>query len=375
MKLFIVVNVDWFFLSHRKEIAVNAKNNGYDVTIVAKDTGKSEVIKDLGLNFIDLPMNSVGMNPLEDLKTLAFINKLYKKEKPHIVHHVGLKSILWGTLAAKINKVHGVVNAISGLGIFFSEDNRSLLSRIIVSVLKFSHRRSNIFAIFQNTDDRDLFLKTGIINNTQVVMIKGSGVDLNCFSYTEEPDTGKIKIILSARMIVDKGILVLTEAAELLRKEYENKVEFLLCGGLHDNPKSLKKEDMETVCDGKYIKWLGHQDNMKQILEIAHIIVLPSYYKEGLPKSLIEGAAIGRPIITTDSIGCRDTVIDSYNGYIIPIKDSKSLAEKLKILIDDKKLRKQMGINSRKFAEDNFCLTKVVEKHLEIYNNLIKNEG
>lgn len=370
-KLFIIVNVDWFFLSHRKEIAVSALNGGYDVTIVAKDTGKASVIKNLGLKFIDLPMNSVGMNPLEEFRTLSFLYKLYKREKPDIVHHVGLKAILWGGLAAKQAKVNGVVNAISGLGVFFAEHNKSVLSKVIIRLLKYSHDRDGLYTIFQNNEDKDLFLKVGIVKESNVVFIKGSGVDLSIFNYVEEPFEGKIQVVLTARMIVDKGIFVLAEAAELLRKEYQDKVQFLLCGGLDKNPNAIKEEELKQVCDGTYILWLGYCSNVKEILEQSHIVVLPSYYKEGLPKSLIEATAIGRPIITTDSIGCRDTVIDQYNGFLIPIKDSKSLAAKLRILFNAADLRKRMGKNSRAYAEKYFSLDIVIEQHLETYKKLI----
>ncbi|PXV62182.1 glycosyltransferase involved in cell wall biosynthesis [Dysgonomonas alginatilytica] len=369
-KLFIIVNVDWFFLSHRQEIAVSAKEAGYDVTILAKDTGKSFVIKELGLRFIDLPMNSVGMNPFEELTTLNFLYKLYKREKPDIVHHVGLKAILWGGLAAKQAKVKGVVNAISGLGVFFAEESKSVLSKAIVAILKYSHNRNNLYTIFQNNEDKDLFLKSRIIKDSNIVFIKGSGVDLNVFKYIEEPQDGKIKVVLTARMIVDKGIFVLTEAAEQLRADYQDKVQFLLCGGLDKNPRGIKEEMLNQICDDKYIKWFGHCSDIKSILEEAHIVTLPSYYKEGLPKSLIEGTAIGRPIVTTNSIGCRDTVIDCYNGFLIPIKDSKALADKLKILFDDKYLRLEMGRNSRLYAEKYFSLDKVIKSHLDIYKKL-----
>ena len=178
-KLFIIVNVDWFFLSHRKDIALSAQQAGYDVTIVTKDTGKKSDIETLGLKVIDLPMNRSGQNIVEELYTCWFLYRLYCHEKPDIVHHVGLKTILWGTLAAKLAQVPGVVNAISGLGIFFSEENKSLVSKFLPKVLRFSHHRKNLAVIFQNEEDKGLFLRNGIIREEQVAMIKGSGVDLN----------------------------------------------------------------------------------------------------------------------------------------------------------------------------------------------------
>ena len=176
-KLFVVVNVDWFFLSHRKDIALEAQKAGYNVTIVTKDTGKKKDIEALGLQVIDLPMNRSGQNVREELCTCWFLYNLYRREKPDIVHHVGLKTILWGTLAAKLSRVRGVVNAVSGLGIFFSEENRSVISKILPKVLRFSHHRSNLAVIFQNDEDKFLFRKHHIIREEQVYMIKGSAVN------------------------------------------------------------------------------------------------------------------------------------------------------------------------------------------------------
>jgi glycosyltransferase involved in cell wall biosynthesis len=149
------------------------------------------------------------------------------------------------------------------------------------------------------------------------------------------------------------------------------KVEFLLCGKLSDNPKAMKQEELEALCDGKYIKWLGHRNDVKELLGQSHIVAFPSYYREGVPKSLIEATAIGRPIITCNSIGCKDTVEDGINGYLIPIKDSNSLADKLKILIENPNLRRKMGDASRKIAERDFSLEIVIKKHLEAYQSLM----
>jgi len=371
-KLFIIVNVDWFFLSHRKDIALSAQKAGYDVTIVTKDTGKKSVIEASGLKVIDLPMNRSGQNIIEEVHTCWFLYRLYRHEKPDIVHHVGLKTILWGTLAAKLAKVHGVVNAVSGLGIFFSEENKSLVSKLLPKVLRFSHHRKKLAVIFQNNEDESLFLKNGIVKEEQVFMIKGSGVDLNLYCYTPEPENGKVRVLFIARMIVEKGVFVLVDAALKLKEQYKDKVEFLLCGGLDDNPKAIKEEELKVVCDGEYIQWLGYRTDVLELLKSCHIVAFPSYYKEGLPKSLIEATAVGRPIVTTNSIGCKETVIDGYNGYLIPIKDSDTLAERLKILFEDEGLRQNMGRNSRMLAEKDFSIENVIQKHLEIYNQLSK---
>lgn len=382
MKLFIVVNEDWFFLSHRKDVALRAQKAGWDVTIVTSDTGKLGEINSMGLRTINLPMNRSGMNIWEEMRTLNWLRKLYMHERPDVVHHVGMKAIMWGTLAAKISKVSGVVNAVSGLGWFFAEENKSLLTRMALKVLKFSHSQTNILCIFQNNEDKDLFVKRGIINSGQARYIKGSGVNLKTFCYTPEPEIdpnrkgfigrGRINVVLTARMLVEKGVFTLVEAAERLRNKYGNEVQFQLIGGLYDHPGAITKNQLEDVCDGDYITWLGFRTDIRELLGACHIVALPSYYKEGLPKSLIEAAAVGRPIVTCNTVGCRDAVIDGVTGYLIPARDVEALVEKLDLLLSDKTLRIKMGKAGRKYAEGCFDIETVIEKHLSIYNELVK---
>lgn len=371
MNLLMIVNEDRFFLSHRKDIAVAAQKAGWEVTIVCKDTGQRKDIEALGLKMIDLPINPTGTNILQELKTCKFLYTLYKNNRDAVVHHVGLKNILWGGLAARLAHARGVVNAVSGLGVIFSGEKMGMMAKGILEILKFSHHRKGVKVIFQNKEDKDLFLGRRIVNESQCVFIKGSGVDLNVFKYVPEQESDKLKVVFSARMVKEKGIIELIDAAEILRQEYESRLEFWLCGRLADNADAISKEELESRCDGQYIKWLDFQKDMKGVLERSHIMAFPSYYREGVPKSLIDACAVGRPIVTTNSIGCKDVVDDGVNGFLIPIKDSHALAEKLRILIEDKNLRIKMGKAAREKAEREFSLDKVVEKHLEIYVSLV----
>ena len=241
-------------------------------------------------------------------------------------------------------------------------------------VLRYSHHGQNLLVIFQNHEDESMYLKKGIIRKEQTRFIKGSGVNLKDFCYTPEPVSDKVKVILTARMIEEKGIFLLTEAAERLRSRYEDKAEFWLVGGIDDHPGAITKEQLNAVCDGMYIKWLGYRTDVKELLQSSHIVAFPSYYMEGLPKSLIEATAIGRPIITTMSIGCKDTVDDGINGFLIPTKDVDALIDKLTLLIDDANLRQEMGKAARDKAEREFSLDVVIEKHLSIYNELIEKK-
>jgi len=372
-KLFIVVNDDWFFLSHRKEVAQKAKESGYDVSIIAKDNGYKERILSIGLKFIDFPINKAGRNIFWEIKTLLFLFKLYKDEKPNIVHHVGLKTILWGSIASIPFKKIYVVNAISGLGILFSSNKYRNQSKLVLRIIKQVYKsKKNIATIFQNKDDRQLFGQNNIITNNDII-INGSGVDLEKYIYSSEPKSSVIKIVLSARMIKEKGVEEFVEAAQILKPKYKGKLQFILCGRIDSNPSSISVQYLESICDSDYLIYLGHVEDMFRILVSSHIVTLPSYYREGIPKSLIEAAAIGRPIITTNSIGCKDTVIEGFNGFRIPIKSPIDLADKIKILVEDRDLRVQMGKNSRILAEREFSIKSVENKHLKIYNLLSHN--
>jgi glycosyltransferase involved in cell wall biosynthesis len=278
--------------------------------------------------------------------------------------------MLWGSVAAKYANIKSLINAVCGLGILYTDGFKSAIKRLLPVILRKVLKRENSIVIFQNMEDRNLFISRGIVGEWQCRYIKGSGIDLKEFAYTPEPEEGKVRVMFAARMIEEKGVFVLVDAAKKLREKYYDRVQFILCGMIDNNPKSISKETLKAMCDGEYIQWLGHRTDILNILQGSHIVALPSYYREGLPKSLIEAAAVGRPIITTDAVGCRDTVEDGYNGFIVPVKDSDALAEKLSILIENKDLRVEMGRNSRKLAERDFSIDNVVAQHLEIYRTL-----
>ena len=372
-KLFIVVNQDWFFLSHRLPIGVAAKDAGYDVTIVSEDTGVSGKIREAGLKTINLPINKAGTNIKDEIKTFFFLYKLFKREKPDIVHLVGLKTMLWGSLACRLAGVKAMVSAVCGLGVLFDEEHaHSFMTRSILKVMRITHKKKCLAVIFQNNDDKAIFLNAKIMKKEQCAFTNGSGINLQNYDYTPEPTNGPIKIIFTARMVEDKGTMVLIEAAKKLEPEYKGKVQFLLCGGLDTNPNGITKEMLESRCGGDYIQWLGHRKDVLELLKQSHIMSFPSWYREGLPKSVIEAEAIGRPVVTTDSVGCRDTIIDGKNGFMIPIKDSDALAAALKKLIDNPTLRQEMGRNAREFAVSKFDIKDVVKVHLDVYKDIME---
>jgi glycosyltransferase involved in cell wall biosynthesis len=374
-KLFYVFSIDYQLISHRKDIVLAAVNAGYNVTVIAKDTGYKEEIRAMGVHFIDFPINRVGTNLKEEWDSFLFLYKTYRKHKPDLVHHISIKIVFLGGLAARFARVRNVVNAINGLGILFADEMiLSLLKKCFMRVLKFSNCRKNLITIFQNNDDKCFFIKERILTEKQAYIINGSGVNLEKFRYVEPQKKNKLIIVFTSRMLREKGILDMIQAANILRDEYvlEVEVEFRLYGLLETNPRAINKQQLNILCDGEYIKYMGFDPNIKNVLEESDIVVLPSYYREGIPKSLIDATAIGRPIITTDWIGCKETVINGYNGFLVPIQSPDTIAKKLSILINNADLRKEMGGNSRKIAEKYFSLDLVVKKHLEIYKHLLQ---
>lgn len=370
-RLFIVVNVDSFFLSHRLPIGVAAQEAGYDVTIVCKDTGCADQIRAAGLKTIDLPINKAGTNLKDEYKTCLFLCRLFKCEKPDIVHLVGLKIMLWGGLACRLAGVKAMVSAVCGLGVLFDEQHvQGWMTHAIMRLLRITHHKKRLMIIFQNHEDHAIFQRAKIMQERQCVFTHGSGIDLHHYDYTPEPAGGVVKVIFTARMVEDKGTMILIDAAKQLEPVYKGKVQFLLCGGLDTNPNGITREQLESQCDGSYIQWLGHRTDILDLLKQSHIMAFPSWYREGLPKSIIEAEAIGRPIITTDSVGCRDTIIDGKNGLMIPVRDAKALSAALKTLIDDPALRQTMGRHARAFAVEHFDIREVIQVHLDVYHTL-----
>jgi len=368
-KLFLVVNVDWFFLSHRLPIALEAVRKKYDVTILAiEEEGKGDEIRSHGLQFIPLPSSRGGKNILSELRLIRFLYKVYKKEKPDIIHHVAIKPVLYGSIAAKYSGIKKVVNAISGFGSTFINPNKfSPTYQIVKNLYRFSFSNKRLNVIAQNIDDIQQLLELGPLKKSQVHLIKGSGVDLNDFPYTPEPDQNPIKIILLARMLWDKGVGEFVSAAKILKDEFGCEVEFVLAGKVDPENSSFipEKKLLEWNKEGN-VNWIGYQTDVINLYKNSHIAVLPSY-REGLPKSLLEAMSIGRPVVTTDVPGCRVVVKEGLSGFLVKLQDVETLVEAMRKLIINKELRVSMGKEGRKFAKEEFSIEMVLQKTFDIY--------
>jgi len=370
LTVFYVVNVDWFFLSHRLQLALEMKRRGHNVFILTKDTGRAHEIKANGLNFINVDFERSGSNPFRELGIVNVLRRFYKLYKPDIVHHVTIKPAIYGSIASRVLKNVVVFNAISGLGYNFIEGRNGLVQRTIKRLMTFAFNR-NVNFIFQNPDDLDMYRALGFLKGTNYRLIKGAGVDQDVFTFSEPVAKDKLQVIVTARMLLDKGILEFIAAANMLFDEWKHKARFILIGDIDEhNLSGISSKELHAAERDGYLTWKGHEKNIIPSLIESDIVCLPSY-REGLPKSLIEAMAIGRPIVTTDVPGCRECVEDGYNGFLVPVKEVKPLAAAIEKLLADGMLRLEMGIASRKKMEAELSLSQVITETISFYNDSI----
>ena len=368
-KLLFVVNVPWFFLSHRLPIALAAIASGYDVHIATSNGPEIKKIQEQGITVHEVPFTRSSSMPLTELKTLLCLFKIYRNIRPDIVHHVTIKPVLYGSFIANITRIPRVVNAISGLGfVFLATGYLAMLRRSLVKLAyRVAFLKSNTIAIFQNPDDRAQFVNNGLVNQNKTALIRGSGVDLSDFNVVDEP-SGLPIITLLARMLWDKGIGDFVEAARLLKLKGIN-ARFRLVGSIDKgNPNAISLEQIELWCNEGIVEWYGFTNEVKKIISESNIVCLPSY-REGLPKALIEAAACGRAVVTTDVPGCNYAIEPNVTGLLVAVRDAESLANALAKLIGDDELRSNMGKAGRLLAEREFTIQKVIDMHLDIYKS------
>ncbi|MDO9185593.1 MAG: glycosyltransferase family 4 protein [Bacteroidia bacterium] len=366
-KVIYVVNVDWFFISHRLPLALEAKKRGYDVVIATTNTGRFKELEDLGFELFDLKIKRSGTNPLNEFFSIIKLIKTLKKVKPTVIHNVTLKMSIYSSIATRFVKINKVINAISGLGYNFTADRKTQTQKIINTLMKFAFNKRGFSFIFQNPDDLKLFQKLNFDVGNKFCLIKGAGIDLDKFNFSERRSRNVVSFILTARMLKDKGISEFIIASKVVSINYPN-TRFILVGDIDkENPASFKEDELKNELQGANIEWLGHRNDILELLQDSDVMVFPSY-REGLPKSLIEAAAMGLPIITTDTIGCKDCVDEGINGFLVPVGNSTILAEKMIYLIENPAIIEKMGKASRIKAMKEFSLSMVIEKTFELYD-------
>mgnify|MGYP000889811266 CR=1 FL=1 len=365
-KLLFLVTEDWYFVSHRLPLAVAARAAGYEVVVATRVREKAAAIEATGVRVIPIEMDRGGMNPLHELVTLFRLWRLYRRERPDIVHHVALKPVLLGGLAARLTGVHAVVGAVAGLGFLFSGDRRaSRVARLLKWSLPGLIGRGR--AIVQNPEDAAVLSDCGVAP-ARIRLIRGAGVDTAYFSPQPEPP-GIPLVVLPARMLRDKGVVEFVEAARNLR-EQGVAARFALVGAPDPaNPASISETELRAWAAEGVVECWGFRDDMRAVYAACHVVCLPSY-REGLPKALLEAAACGRAIVTTDAPGCREIVRDGKNGFLVPVRDAMALAVALRRLLVDGSLRRDMGARGREIAVAAFSVERVVSETLALYREL-----
>lgn len=369
--LLLVVNVDWFFVSHRLPVAMAALQAGYEVHIATAITTHRESLEALGLAVHPLGLHRSDASLAGAWRLFVELLGLFRRLRPDLVHLVTIKPVLFGGIAARMAGVGGVVAAVSGLGfVFLAQGWRARARRFTVaSLYRWALGGSNLKVIFQNPDDRDSLVRLTCLPAGKVEMIRGSGVDLSVYVPSPAPQ-GRPVILMAARLLADKGTREFVEAARLL-KARGSEARFVLAGAADpSNPSSIPDEEIGRWRREGIVELPGHQDDMAPTIAAASVVVLPSY-REGLPKILIEAAACGRAVVTTDVPGCRDAIEPGATGLLVPPGDAAALADAVERLIQDPRLREAMGRAARLLAEREFAIESVCRRHLDIYGTLL----
>ena len=374
-KLIFLVTEDWYFVSHRLELARKAREAGFEVLIATRVSDRGDTIRKEGFRLIPIGMKRKSANPFKELLAIGEIISIYRREKPDLVHHVAMKPIMYGSLAARITGVPCIVNAFAGLGFAFIGTSRRirLIRKIVNAFFRQIIPTRGSRNIFQNHDDRDYLIRLGAVRGKPTVIIKGNGIPMEKFSKLDEP-SGDPTFVLPGRMLWDKGVGDFVEAARILKLK-GIRANFVLAGMVdRENPAYISGDKIREWEDEGCVRWIGHHKDIREVFRDCHVVVLPSY-REGFPQALLEGAASGRALIATDVPGCREIVRDGENGILVPRNDPMALAGAMIRLIENPGLRRKMGENARNFSEREFSIGNISDQVISVYRDLLSQQG
>jgi glycosyltransferase involved in cell wall biosynthesis len=372
-RLLFVVNHAGFFISHRLPLALAARDAGYDVHVATPRSKHVPQLQATGITWHELRLSRSGLSPIAEWQSFRGLCELYRHLRPRVVHHVTSKPVLYGTLAARVTGTHAVVNAISGMGHVYAEgDLAHRLLRAGVSIIyRLVLRHPRMRVIVQNREHRELFARRSWVRDSDMVLVPGSGVDVLRFAPRLADRRGTVRIIMASRLLYTKGVEEFVAAARLLKKRKVD-AQFVLVGEPDpDNPGSVPEGVLRKWHSEGSIDYRGRQEDMSAVFAEADVVCLPTYYGEGIPKVLVEAAACGLPIVTTDWPGCREIVEHGNNGLLVPIRNSDALATALETLAGDPALRRAMGTRGRARAEGEYSLDSVISKTLAVYSDLL----
>ncbi len=363
-RVMIVVNTDWFFLSHRLPLALAATRAGADVTVVTTDTGRSDEIRAHGLKYEDARMSRMGRNPVRELATMVRLWRAMRRVRPDVVHLVATKALVYGGLAARGARIPAVVSAVTGAGYALGPDRNPALQRLVRTLLRVVLRRSAV-VVFQHEADRDLYVRHKLVYGAHTRLVRGVGVDPE--EWVAQPEPAEPVVMLAARLIAEKGIETFAEAARSVRAT-RSAARFVLVGQLDpDVPTAITRAQLETWSDEGVVEWWGHRADMREALAACQVFVLPTYHNEGVPKVLLEAAATQRAIVASDIPGCRAVVEDDVTGLLVPPRRADLLADRIGTLLDDADLRGRLAAAGRAVVTSRFRERDLTEQSLDAY--------
>ncbi|MBP0590963.1 glycosyltransferase family 4 protein [Paraburkholderia sp. LEh10] len=379
-KIVLFANTDWYLYNFRLSLAHALRDAGNEVILLSPPGNYGAELISLGYKWIPVPMNRRSLNPLRELSLVIWLARLLRNEQPDLVHGFTIKCAVYGSLSARLAGVRARVNAIAGMGYVFSSlDMKARVLRPIVrSVMRFALRGQSSAVILQNPDDYTIFRDANIVDENAIRLIKGSGVNIErfkpkddeCASQNDEP----LRVVLAGRLLWDKGIAEYIEASRILKKEGRS-VRFILAGAPDSgNPASIDEASLQGWISEGLVEWRGHVQDMPGLYAGCDVAVLPSY-REGLPKSMIEAAACGLPLVITDAPGCREVVsVNGQDGLVVPVRDSRALANAIRLLDEDRSLARKLGMAARQKVLAEFDERIVITRTLGVYRELLESE-
>ncbi|WP_019466793.1 glycosyltransferase family 4 protein [Dyella japonica] len=373
MKAVLFANTDWYLYNFRRALALSLRRVGYDVLLISPDGPYGEKLRALGLRWEPLPMQRRSLNLLREFALLMHLFRLLRREQPDVVHGFTIKCAVYGSLAAKMAGIPARVNAVAGMGYVFtsSQLKARLLRPVVRGLLRLALGGERARLILQNSDDVKLFRRAALVDPAHIRLIRGSGVD--CAKYAgataRKAGDGRTRVLLASRLLWDKGVGEYVLALRQLRAQGYS-VHAMLAGTPDaGNPAAIPEETIQGWVDEGLVTWLGHVDDMVTLFGAVDIVVLPSY-REGLPRSLVEAAACGLPLVTTDVPGCREVVSDGIDGLLVPVQDGKAIARAIRRLLDDPVLARRLGEAARNKARTYFDERIVIARTLGVYAEL-----
>jgi len=373
-KIFMFVNVDWFFLSHRLPIAKVAADKEVDMTVFTDFTRAHKKECYTGFSLLQSPIRRTYSGFYSSCMEFFKLFVLIRRERPAIIHAVTVKPIIFLGIVCFVLRIPFIAS-ISGLGPAFLPTSYWGKARLLIIKslyrLIFSSEKTRV--ICQNANDASVLIDQSLVMREKIAMAEGSGIDLQKYQPKKNAESDLITILMASRMLGSKGVREFCAAAGVIQTKYDFHVNFSLAGPVDfDSPDFLDEDEIVEMCESNKVQFLGSRSDLKDLLAKTDIFVLPSYYAEGIPKVLLEAAACGCAVITTDHPGCRDAIVSGETGMLVPPKDSTALENTLSYLLSDRGLIKSMGKSGRQLAVQKFCITKVIDIHYSLYQAFVK---